>query len=458
MMGLLLFVLLAASEIGLVLLTCLKEKGKREWRKNRMLVRMIQVGMAALAYGYPAAQKWRFMPITGLLCVLLLIAILGFVVTKRKPDGRKPIGSVVVSGICSILFIGIFLVPAFVFTGYNGLPVTGKEQVAKISGILTDRSRTDPFEQDGSFREVPVHIFYPEALEEKADSLPLVVFSHGAFGYYQSNMSTYMELASNGYVVVSLDHPHHALLTKDTDGNMIFVDQGFLQDVMKINESEDPNDNAEEKQALYQDWMKLRTADIAFVLDTIQETKAAKKIDDTWFLPEEGQETLLSVLEKTDTQSIGLMGHSMGGAAAAALGRERTDISAVIDLDGTMLAEYTEVKDGKFVINDAPYETPILEFVNWDNRNQLQAYLEDPEDYPNTKVMKDAKEGFSVALKDTKHMDFTDLPLLSPFIGKMLGSGKRDNKETMTIVNSLVLEFFDCYLKGEGSFLAQGIY
>jgi hypothetical protein len=55
-------------------------------------------------------------------------------------------------------------------------------------------------------------------------------------------------------------------------------------------------------------------------------------------------------------------------------------------------------------------------------------------------------------------MDFTDLPLLSPFLGKMLGSGERDTAETMTIVNSLVLQFFDQYLKGKGEFTAQIVY
>jgi hypothetical protein len=55
-------------------------------------------------------------------------------------------------------------------------------------------------------------------------------------------------------------------------------------------------------------------------------------------------------------------------------------------------------------------------------------------------------------------MDFTDLPLLSPYLGNMLGSGERSTEETMTIVNSLVLSFFDCYLKGEGVFTVQDSY
>lgn len=181
-------------------------------------------------------------------------------------------------------------------------------------------------------------------------------------------------------------------------------------------------------------------------------------MNDVWFLSEQSRNSILSVLKKIDMQSVGLMGHSMGGAASTALGRERDDVSAVIDLDGTMLAEYVGVADGQFVVGDQPYELPILEFVNWETRNQLQEYLSDEEDYPNTKVMKYARTGFSVILRDTKHMDFTDLPLLSPIIGKMLGSGERDKKETMMIVNSIVLDFFDCYLKGESGFSVQEVY
>jgi hypothetical protein len=55
-------------------------------------------------------------------------------------------------------------------------------------------------------------------------------------------------------------------------------------------------------------------------------------------------------------------------------------------------------------------------------------------------------------------MDFTDLPLLSPFLGSLLGSGERGTEETMTIVNSAVLSFFNCYPKGEGVFTVQEIY
>ena len=63
-----------------------------------------------------------------------------------------------------------------------------------------------------------------------------------------------------------------------------------------------------------------------------------------------------------------------------------------------------------------------------------------------------------MTIRGTLHMDFTDLPLFSPALGRMLGSGDRGAEETLTIVNGLVLDFFDHALKGEGAFSVQEIY
>ena len=325
--------------------------------------------------------------------------------------------------------------------------------LGETSAILIDESRIDPFEQDGSFREVPVHFYYPADAAE-GERFPLVVFSHGAFGYYQSNTSTYMELASNGYVVAALDHPHHAFFTQDTDGTMVTVDMDFLNTAMNLNDTTDK----QEQIALYRDWMALRTADMNFVVDTIKTAIQTGATDESWFFSDTDGEAIQTVLGMSDTSRIGLMGHSMGGATSVELGRERSDITAVIDLDGTMLGEYLGVENGEMVVNDAPYPVPVLDFNNWESYSDNEEYRAQGFHYPNVEVIDHAADGFSVGIRDAKHMDFTDLPLLSPFLGNMLGSGERSTEETMTIVNSIVLQFFNCYLKGEGVFTVQELY
>lgn len=460
MMGLIVLILLAVLEIVLVIRN---RKDPSAQGKNRLMVRAAQFAPVVIAMLLPAGQKWRFFPVLVLLAILLAAAIIRFPAGKRQnADAPKKPARGIVSCVLCILLYAVFLFPAFLFTGYKGLPVSGSYKVGEASAILVDASRADPFESDGSAREVPVHFYYPVTGNNEAQQFPLVLFSHGAFGYYQSNTSTYMELAGSGYVVAALDHPHHAFFTQDTEGKTILVDQDFLNTAMALSGDGNSAVRPEEEYKIYQEWMALRTADLNFAVDELKSAAQGGDLSEAWFCPEGERDTIKAVLGTADSSRIGLMGHSMGGAASVALGRERDDISAVIDIDGTMLSEYTGVADGKLTVSEEPYTVPILEFVNWETHNELASFMEDyyaeGGRYPNDELMRHAAEGFTTTIRDTQHMDFTDLPLLSPALGKMLGSGERDTAETMTIVNKLVLQFYNCYLKGEGSFTAEDSY
>ena len=104
---------------------------------------------------------------------------------------------IILSAVLSAALISGSLIPSFIFADYDGLPVSGQYEIAEANAILVDRSRTEEFETDGSSREVPVYFYYPANAAE-GEKFPPVLFSHGSFGYYQSNHSTYVELASNG--------------------------------------------------------------------------------------------------------------------------------------------------------------------------------------------------------------------------------------------------------------------
>ena len=452
-MGFFALIVLAFLEIALAVKTCRKKPDRKTWRRDRLVIRAAEVLTIVLLYIFSAAQKWRFVPVLVFLAILLVIAALAMPAKRNQESRPKKPGAAVASCVLCILAFSLLLVPAFVFTGYSGLPVSGQYQVGESSAILIDSSRTAPFEQDGSFREVPVHFYYP-ADAAGGERFPLVVFSHGAFGYYQSNTSTYMELASNGYVVAALDHPHHAFFTQDTDGKTVLADMDFISTAMNLNSMDD----REVQYALYRDWMALRTADMNFAVDEIKTAAQTGAADESWYISGKDGGAIQTVLGMTDVSRIGLMGHSMGGATAVQLGRERSDINAVIDLDGTMLGEYVGVENGEMLVRDDPYTVPVLDLNNWESYNNNEEYIARGFPYPNVEVVGHAADGFSVGIRDSRHMDFTDLPLLSPFLGKMLGSGERSTEETMTIVNSLVLSFFNCYLKGEGVFTAQELY
>ena len=442
-MGLLFLVMFALAEIVLVVLTFTKFRAKAAWRKNRMIIRAAEAVLMLGIVLVPAVHmKWRFYGVLAVLAVRLLIAGIVWLVMRKKNNGDRKKQWTIINCMVSLFLIAFALAPSFIFANYNNLPTTGEFAVKQSDAILVDESREDTFESDGSHVEVPAHFYYPDTAE---GNFPLVIFSHGAFGYYQSNYSTYAELASNGYVVVALDHPHHAVFSKNTEGKIVTVDQQFINDAMVIGGGEDVSNDT--IYTVTKEWLELRTADESFVIDSIKEAKKSGTLSETWHA--DSNTILLSVIKMTDTDKIGAMGHSLGGAAGVELGRERKDINAVIDLDGTVLGEITEVKDGKFVGDPEPYPVPVLVFVHGAASD----------DGITENMVKNAEDGKMVYCTKANHMDFTDLSMLSPFFSNMLsGPSEVESEIFMQEINGAVLNWFDYYLKNEGTLAVQEQY
>ena len=357
--------------------------------------------------------------------ILALQAVIGAAAIHKR--GEKPFkaGKQLAGLIMTLLLYGMALFPAFLFPQYKEPAVTGSHQVAVSEYTWVDESRIETYSDTGENRALTVKFWYPE----EEGSYPLVIFSHGAFGIIDSNYSTCKELASNGYVAVSIGHPYHAMFVEDVNGKVTIADMGFINEVYEDNGTGDPA--AEERNYnKSRKWMEIRTADENFVLDTILE-KAKQK---------EGAPFTLINSEK-----IGLFGHSMGGASSVALGRQREDIGAVINLEGTMLSEYTGFENGAIVYNEEPYPVPLLD-VNSREVYEQAAELEGME-YVNFYVGEHAEEFESVVIEDAGHLNFTDLPLVSPVLAKLLGVGTADARECIENVNRTVLDFFNEHLK-----------
>ncbi|MDO4333679.1 MAG: hypothetical protein Q4C58_13475 [Eubacteriales bacterium] len=448
-MGFVLLGVFTAIEIALLVITFTKRQEKADWLQNRVICRAAETAVFVLALLLPQVSwDFRFRLCFFILLIRAILALVIWLLRKKKTSGKKSKPGAALSAFGGILILALSLVPAFLFTGYEGLETTGVYGVKQVRAILVDESRKESFETDGSKREVPVYFYYPDAENAGENVFPLVIFSHGAFGYYQSNTSTYMELASNGYVVISLDHPYHSFFTRDTDGKLITVNPDFLQEVMAANEE---SATEEEIFALSRKWLSIRTADINFVLDSVKNAKAEESCPAEWFIEsEETGNEISKALAMADIAHIGLMGHSMGGAASVSVGRERDDIGAVIDLDGTMLGEQLSYEDGVYQYNDAAYPAPLLAI---DNEEHYQYYREDAEKeelYVNQAVLENTVAGEHTYFVGSGHMNFTDLPLFSPILASLLGTGTVDETECVRTMNEIILQYYNFWLKGEG--------
>lgn len=419
---------------------------KSNQKRVRSLIRISALA-AFVIFTLVSVIEWSFRwePLAGVLLIWTIIS--GISLIRKKGDKKEyKTGRIVFKAIAMWLIVVIALTPALIFPQHKLPKMTGKYEVKTEVYTYTDDSRIETFNNSGKNRKVTAEFWYPA---DAGGRYPLVVFSHGMFGIRASNTSTYRELASNGYIVCSIDHPYHSLYTIDTDGNFTMVDRSFMKEAMDINNGVY---DEETKYKLGQEFLKVRTADMNFVLDTI--IKNAKEVGP-------GQ-----VYQLVDTNKIGLLGHSLGGAAGAQLGRERSDIDAVINLDGELLGEYVDFVDGKYVVNDKIYPVPILSIYS-DTMKQAMARITDPNIViPNKLISATAPKAYEVYIGGTNHMSLTDLPLVSPFLVNMInGSVKNsgsvqaaDKYYVIEKMNSIVLEFFNCYLKGEGSFHSAGMY
>ena len=68
----------------------------------------------------------------------------------------------------------------------------------------------------------------------------------------------------------------------------------------------------------------------------------------------------------------------------------------------------------------------------------------------NNVVLDNATVSAHTYFKGSGHMNFTDLPLFSPMLASMLGTGDIDARACIEKTNTLVLAWFDEHLKGNG--------
>lgn len=417
-----LFVVLGI-EVGLMIY-CLKTKAYQNFAKQ--IIRIIMFSLfSILALVQVIEWSFRWVPLFG---ILLIQAIIGIVFLARKPSLNKAFKKrrIILAGLGRCLLLMLVTIPAILFPQYDPVAVTGQYPVKTESYTLSDPNRIETYTDTKDNRKVTIQFWYPET-ETKNEKYPLVVFSHGAFGFRGSNYSTFMELASNGYVVCSIDHTYQSFFTKQTDGNIVIVDKGFINDAIAVQGDETEDEKTFD---LTQKWLKLRTDDMNLALDTILENADGKIADD--------------VYQMIDTDEIGLFGHSLGGATAAELGRERRDIDAVIVVDGTMIGEEVDFINGKAVFINEAYPVPILNIYN---EQHYADASKNAKEYANMLASANAVDAYQVVFKGAGHLNFTDLPLFSPFLAQKLGTGNIDSKYCVETMNHVVLDYFNFYLK-----------
>lgn len=428
MLGFIIFLMLIGIEIVMLILR-LKTKSNQVEAKNKIsLITFVIMILLALFQIIQLSFRWYLIFIV--LLIQAVIAIVYFLKKSKNIRIRKEksfkTSSAIFTCIRRIVLFGFSLFLAMMFPQYKDLPVTGEYDVATAIYTLEDTTRIETYSTEKENRKVTIEFWYPK-IQNNEKTFPLVIFSHGSFGFRGSNYSTFMELASNGYVVCSIDHTYYSFFTKQTDGKMVTVNQKFINDAIAVQNN---NYNENISYDLTHQWLDTRLADMNMVMDTILQNITDKQQDD--------------VYQMIDTEKIGVFGHSIGGATAAQLGRNRKDIDAVIVIDGTLLGEAINFVDGKEILIEDAYPIPILDIFN---EEHYQNALENKSVYANMVMANNAAHGKQTVFKKAGHLNFTDLPMFSPFLADILGTGDINSRDCIETMNQIVLSYFNYYLK-----------
>lgn len=337
-------------------------------------------------------------------------------------------------------------------------PPSGKYTVGMRQYEITDTSRTDLL-HEGKKRRIPLTIYYPSSEMGKSqpyisnpqllkqmianaynhqDSLalatmagfhkhilpnaeavvgmkfPVLVFSHG-LGVSQWNYTSFFEeWASQGYVVVAIDHPY---------GGFTLFDDGEM-----ATSRQDPRLADADKKTLLkivEEW----ATDISFVIQTLTSPSSPIGKFATGLL---------------DREKIIAVGHSLGGNAAVLASVRDSKIKAAVNMDGGTFDEKASAAYTKPVLtlrSQPVYSERELREKGRDVNQWRQ--MEAEIDAAFATEMSRAEKGYEIKIEGAGHMSFSDAPYVLPDMITRFGGKIIDRDKAFQLIKDAVGTFLN---------------
>lgn len=256
--------------------------------------------------------------------------------------------------------------------------------------------------------------------------LPVLLLSHGLGVSRSHNTVLAEELASHGYLVAAIDHPYGGL-TRLPDGRVLGLAADTARDEGRFGRRA-------------REW----AADASRVLDRLAAMDGARTG------PFAG---------RLDLARVGMLGHSLGGAAAVEACRTDARIRACADLDGALYGPVGETGPARptLVLRSAPVYTDAelaargrtreaWEAMGRRIEGELRAVLARRPDVPS----------YLLSVTGTGHMSFSDAPFTFPGAVTRFGGTALDPLRGRRIVSAYLRAFFGRHLDGTGGELLDG--
>jgi predicted dienelactone hydrolase len=277
------------------------------------------------------------------------------------------------------------------------------------------------------------------------ERFPILIFNHGYECYPAQNTALNERLASHGYIVISLGHPHDAADFRLSDGTLVSTSHPA---------GNDPEFAAHRKTLQSPTTHDARTA----ALKGYAEAQSRDRIGASWVawrddltfttlavVAKKLPSPVLPVLATGDTKRLAFIGMSFGGATAASACNLVEQCRAAINLDG---GNYDPA------LFNASVNRPLLLLMSDWVHLPLPNRPSDPDFAPNDYAYEPwAKAGLDpnvvrLRLDGIRHMGFTDLILLMNGPEHEARFGTIEPRVAVAAIGDASLAFLDEYLKG----------
>ncbi|MCB0725569.1 MAG: hypothetical protein KDC73_12805 [Ignavibacteriae bacterium] len=275
--------------------------------------------------------------------------------------------------------------------------------------------------------EVNTNSYVNATVSGNRSSYPVIIFSHG-YGLGIPELYTFMaeELASNGFIVLSLTHPYESVEI-ETGGKSIYLSEEranqMLQEnlmeyaVMKNASTDEERIEATksvlENSPIAQESLKEWVKDAEFLLNQLDSPSG--------MIP-------LFLLDKMDKQNIGALGHSFGGAMSGQLALYDSRIKAVMNMDGFQY--------GDLLGKDLNFSYAMI----YSDANKLM----------NDAILKSGSgDLYTIIIPKTYHFAFTDMIAYPPVFDKGSFTGDVNQITFIPLMDELMVNYFNKYLYNE---------
>ncbi|GLC32616.1 alpha/beta hydrolase family protein [Clostridium omnivorum] len=289
-------------------------------------------------------------------------------------------------------------------------------------------------EKENYLKSIKTNIYNDAPISKKAVNCPVIIQCSGLGSPRDYLTFNIEELVRKGYVVFTIGHLYDSMLTIMPDGKLIEMAKDEL--------------TQDEKKEL----IDIRKDDIIFVLNNLEKLNLDDDI----------------IKNKLDLSRIGMIGHSLGGAAVFKASQCDIRIKAAVLFDASLqFFSLSNVVKNKQTLNKPvlnfrrgtfDYETSMKKYIDY-MKNSLDAdkFKEGILIYDN--VLRDSAEeqknlfhylcGYKsfIKLNTSEHMAFTDYSIVK---GEKMESKILTAKKAHEVINDLAVRFMDEFLCGNG--------